>query len=303
MQEFFKFWGESLWASFSFGWAVFGIVSTAMPALFALLVRFWPGVANVAWVKWASDHQSELHVGIALIFIGVYFFYAPYKLYNVEHSARLVAERKVKSPPEPTPLKLDVADLDAREELKQTKQRLASAYATIRELDPLRQPIASVRITGNISMPTDKRAASDYIGGGVIVFLVRGATSMLAGHVGEQHVDGKGNIRFAIQCDPDDPDNTYMGKPIEKLAEAEYIQVAFKQTDVPINSQVAGGKITFVVNNQITLSFSVPAQTLNTQAKFGDMGTLMFVRDLKPGFSTFIKRLSERNPDREGSPH
>jgi hypothetical protein len=90
--QFLKFWWEALWASLTFGWVVFGIVSTGLPAAFTLLIRYSPKAGNVDWIRWSADHQTELHVSVAAIFVLAYFFYAPYKVYKREHSARVAAE-------------------------------------------------------------------------------------------------------------------------------------------------------------------------------------------------------------------
>jgi len=131
--QFLKFWGEAIWASLSFGWVVFGIVSTAMPALFALVVRYWPSAANVSWIKWSAEHQSELHVGFAVIFIAIYLIYAPYRLYSREHTARIAAEQ-AKPVQAPTPIKLDVADEESRKEIIDLKKQLEASQETIRNL-------------------------------------------------------------------------------------------------------------------------------------------------------------------------
>ena len=81
------------------GWIVFGVVSTALPALFTFIVRYWPKGAEISWVKLAADHQSELHVAIAGLFIVIYLVYVPYRLYNREHIARLAAEQKSEPSP------------------------------------------------------------------------------------------------------------------------------------------------------------------------------------------------------------
>jgi hypothetical protein len=146
----------------------------------------------------------------------------------------------------------------------------------------LEQPIASVRITVAVSIPADKSGASDYIGQGALVWLSKGDTALLSANTGDHNSDGKGNISFVAECNPD---NTYMGRPIKRLTDAEYIQVGFAQSYVPMNSVVAGGKVTFVVNNQVTLNFTVPPQTLAMEHEFGQMATLMFIRDLKEGLA------------------
>jgi hypothetical protein len=108
-----KFWGGAFWESLTVGWVVFGIVSTAMPALFTLIVRYWPKAGGVAWIKWASDHQSELHVALALLCVLLYSLYVPYRLFNREHAARLDVEKKLAARPAP-PIHFDVSDIEGR---------------------------------------------------------------------------------------------------------------------------------------------------------------------------------------------
>jgi hypothetical protein len=92
--SFLKFWGEAISQSFGVGWVVFGAVSTAMPALIALLLRYVPATANVRWINWTADHQAELHVGIAALCVAIYLVYAPYKLYKVERNAKTAAQHE-----------------------------------------------------------------------------------------------------------------------------------------------------------------------------------------------------------------
>jgi hypothetical protein len=134
--QFLKFWCEAIWKSLSFGWLVFGIMSTALPVLFALIVRYWAPAEKINWIRWSADHQAELHVAIALIFIAIYLIYAPYRLYNREHTARIAAEQKNEAA-QPPPIRLDVTDTDARKELEETKKKLQTAETTVRKLQSL----------------------------------------------------------------------------------------------------------------------------------------------------------------------
>lgn len=90
--SFLRFWGEAISQSFGVGWLVFGTVSTAMPALIALLIRYCPPAANVRWINWSADHQTELHVAIATLCVVIYLVYAPYRLYRTERVARVAAQ-------------------------------------------------------------------------------------------------------------------------------------------------------------------------------------------------------------------
>lgn len=117
-----------------------------MPAIFFLLVRYWPGAANVTWIRWSADHQSELHVGIAVICVVVYFVYAPYHLsvgdraarveaedaYKQEHGARVEAEKKLTS----APLQFQVTETDsqARAEIESLRSENEKLKAQLDEV-------------------------------------------------------------------------------------------------------------------------------------------------------------------------
>lgn len=89
-RSFLSFWGASLKESFSVGWIVFGVLSTAMPAIITLIQRHLPQDAAIVWVKWISNNQAEIQVCIALLVLAVYLAYAPYKFYK-DHANRAVA--------------------------------------------------------------------------------------------------------------------------------------------------------------------------------------------------------------------
>jgi hypothetical protein len=89
--EFFKFWVRALLDSLSWGWVVFCVVSTAMPALLTLLQHNFPKLAAISWIKTITEYQAEIQVVIALIFVIPYLAYAPYSLYKkkADHARRL----------------------------------------------------------------------------------------------------------------------------------------------------------------------------------------------------------------------
>jgi hypothetical protein len=283
---------DYLWQLFRKAWsqtwdAVFN--SPFITVLLAILV-----FAISTFIHWQrkgfSDVKDVLVIGLegaiatGIVFVIVFAFHFLF-LTPKRVNESLIAQIHPGLVEEPR-IRIDVADTDARKELAKTKTKLDQAYKTIDALSPLKQPIASVRITVTASIPSDKSGASEYVGQGAIVWLSKGDTALLSANAGDHSSDGKGNISFVAECSPD---NSYMGKPIGRLTDAEYIQVAFAQEYMPINSIVTGGKVTFVVNNQVTLNFSVPRQTLAVERELGRMATLMFVRDLKDGLAPLLK--------------
>jgi hypothetical protein len=79
---FLQFWLESLKRSFTLGWFVFGVVSTAMPAAITLIQHWYPALAAHQFFKSVSEYQAEIQVAIALVVLASYAAYAPFRLYK-----------------------------------------------------------------------------------------------------------------------------------------------------------------------------------------------------------------------------
>lgn len=71
-------------------------------------------------------------------------------------------------------------------------------------------------------------------------------------------------------------DSPAVGKPIESLKQAQYIQVEFNQ--MPTNSLVTDGKVIFVVNDSVRLEFAIPQQQSDERR--------VFVRNLSEGMKS-----------------
>ena len=277
--QFLKFWWEAIWASLSFGWVVFGIVSTAMPALFALLVRYWTAAANVTWIKWSADHQTELHVGIAALFVVVYLVYAPYRLYSREYTARIAAEQN-RPTESPAPIKFDVIDTEVRSELQKTKAELGTtkkdlekAQATIRALDPMQQPIASMAVDATVIISSSQQFNNHFMDAGGLVGFCRGSEPLLVIRTGDSVFKTVANQQVAVHADFNSPiSGPMVGKIIPELGTSEYLQIEFQQ--LPHDVPVLRGKIVVTLNGTQRFAFDVPAQTAN--------GNQIFVRDLFP---------------------
>jgi hypothetical protein len=291
--QFLKFWGEAIWESLSVGWLVFGIVSTALPALFTLIVRYWPNAAKVNWIKWTADHQSELHVAIALIVIAIYLIYSPYKLYNREHTARIVAEQN-KPAQAPLPIKLDVADEESRKQIIDLRRELAEAQETIKkqnvDRDPLSSPIGSAKFTLLVNFKDKKEPKSNYFGTGAAVALGVDGKTVIAGGTADHFSDGDGHSRVVFESPFDSP---YMGKPVRSLSEAKYLQIQFADGFVPVDTELGAGRVVLLINSQVTLTFDVPAQKVTTKIP---EGTMIVLTDVQQG-------LAPLTPDTGASPH
>lgn len=273
--------------------------------LWKLLCSWWT-IAGLVWgivdmtashikkVEWFKDtvlHKHRWRIALGLLIVGQM---EAYRELLDQHTSAAAAPITVNANI------TGVSDMEARanltktrEELNATKAALAESRKRIGELDPLLQPIASASISVAVSIPSDIRKMNDYLGDGAVAYLMLGKEVMIGGSIGQHYTDGKGNIRFAFECNQNSPQ---IGKPIKSLAEAEYILVGFKQTFVPLNTEVVSGEVIIVINNQVRLRFVVPKQTLSEQAPIGEMATLMFIRDIKDGLKPLATPPSPTTP-------
>jgi len=266
--QFFKFWGDAIWESLTIGWIVFGGVSTAVPVTFYFLGKHWPSLLQIPWFKWCAEHQNELHVGTAVAFVVIYFFYAPFVSWSRERSARIEAEGRVAGEPR---IKLDVMDAEGRKELEKTREELTKAQETIRALDPLQQHIASVTATAEVWVKTEGSdgATHSFGGGGATIAFARGMEALLATAAlnASSKTQNKQKTIYLVFNSP--IYGSLVGKPLIELATAEYVQL---ETGEPSESEVLGGTVIFTLNGSRRFEFPIPAQTTVKQR--------VFVRDL-----------------------
>lgn len=91
---FFKFWGRSLWHSFSAGGALFAFLSGGLPTGVVMLIgAIMPAWKDVHWLRWAADNALLLYVLVGVAWTVFYMAYAPYRLYN-ELQSRTTEEKE-----------------------------------------------------------------------------------------------------------------------------------------------------------------------------------------------------------------
>lgn len=149
-------------------------------------------------------------------------------------------------------------------------------------LDPLRQPIASATTTVFLTIKSDADVHSHSTKNlAWRACLANGSTVLLGTSANEWEEDqiGNGVVRYKVNLSMS-ADDSAVGKPIEFLSQAQYIQVDFIL--MPESSYVTGGKAIFVINNSIRLEFNIPPQQV-------DNGRI-FVRDLSDGLKSLPSR-------------
>lgn len=309
-----SYFGELLFRAFSDTWEVVigNPLSSALVAGAIVSIQAW-----MIWQKGGKDKAKELLlstgqtcIAIAALFTAIFviffLFISPKRLVEESRksndstrkerdSLNLKAnELQSKLDKKDLSIKVDMTDLDARERLQQTTDQLIKtqadlkatqanllqADAKIAKLDPLQQPIVSIKISASLTIPSDKGTASNYLDRGAEVHLGRGATSLLIGTTTHHLGNGKGQRDFLLDGSEQ---SAYMNHPIKDLADAEYIQMAFPESVAPKNTEVTGGEIIITVNNQVRLRFAIPKQVISWEKTLdgGEKVTSLFIRDIK----------------------
>lgn len=136
--------------------------------------------------------------------------------------------------------------------------KLLEATAT----NPLAEPIASATATATVEFATtEKTSIGVNIGQGGFVAFGSGNTPLLIAttpnNIGIAAESGRGVYRIVGEAAADEP---YMGKPINSLLDAKYVQVSFLKSLIPANAQIIRGTVTWVINKSVTLKFDIPPQ-------------------------------------------
>ena len=140
--------------------------------------------------------------------------------------------------------------------------------------NPLLKPIASATATVQVTIKSDDKVNAHFIDSGGGVAFGKGSVALLqaSSHESWGTQSGTGEVIYrGVFSMPADADA--VGKPIEFLKGAEYIQAEFAQ--MPTDSIILNGKAIFVINDSIRLEFSIPKQQ--------SVGKSVFIRDLTDG--------------------
>lgn len=145
--------------------------------------------------------------------------------------------------------------------------------------NPLRQPIASATAKVILTVKSDDTVNMHYMSQGGYATFAQGKNALLKAssyeswgkQIGNGEVQYSGDFTMSA-------DDSAVGKPIEFLKQAQYIQMEF--TVMPGNSVVTGGKVIFVINGSIRLEFDIPKQPSD--------GQRVFIRDLTVGLKPLM---------------
>lgn len=259
-----------------FGVPLRGIIIAALIFVLTVLLH---------WRRKGMDDMKDLLFGgiegaVAAVILFVLFFLlhlfvlSPKNMAVEIHRELTELRRTTKTPADSSPrIRLDVADEEGRKELEKTRAELEKAQATIRALDPIQQPIASVAVLADVFIKSDQQFNNHFMDAGGWIGFGRGSKALLATNTGESIFktirEGEVLVRGVFNSPVDGP---LVGQPIPELRTAEYLQLQFKM--LPPNAEVLRGTIVVTLNGTQRFEFQVPAQTAT--------GDMILVRDLYP---------------------
>jgi hypothetical protein len=239
-----------LWALFWNWWTL------ALAILGVNEVLEWQRAKSLRWL-----HVHRVKIAVVFVILAQALAYRDLKRTSVQTDA----PRQ----------KFDVADVDARKELAETKKKLDEAYKTIHELDPLQQPISAVSADAQVLVELDQTLNVHAFNSGAKITLERGSEALLFLSVGDsyQKTTSPGTVAFvaAFNLPPYGP---LLGRPIKELSTAEDIQLEFQGTDMPQNASIIGGRVVLIINGNQRFEFNIKEQTAD--------GRKIFLRDLTP---------------------
>jgi hypothetical protein len=165
-----------------------------------------------------------------------------------------------------------LAKLDAK-----TETVLAMFRSSI--VNPLNEPIIAATCTVSIETNADTGDGSLFMSGAYAAYGTDGA-ALLVARSSTHLILPKGKFEFTAPASVFD---VMMNKPVNTLTTAQFIQIGFHEEALKGVTEVLGGSVVWVINNRISLRYSIPPQPLIKQAK----ELRIFVRDLRAGIEQF----------------
>lgn len=155
------------------------------------------------------------------------------------------------------PIKLDVADMEGRNEIASIRAIVDAANETLQhqqiDLDVLAKPIVSATFFIRLRVAGKKESPRHEPRSGAVVALSDTSIVFLRGKTTERDSEEDGYSTFLLHCPFD---RCYMGQPVRELARATHLDVFLDNEFAPVGSQV-DGNIMLVLNSQISLTFEI----------------------------------------------
>ena len=162
----------------------------------------------------------------------------------------------------------------------------------VEKILPFRQPINAASATVEIIVDSGEQINTHFMDRGGYLIFAKGRKAMLtvssqdswARQLGDDRVFYKAIFNM-------DVNDSAAGKPVNKLAESDYVQIFFHK--IPKGKKVLSGKAVCTLNNEIRFELDIPEQMpeqiQEDEASKRADNNLIIVRDLKSAFKDFKK--------------
>lgn len=287
--DYIEFLGRCILRSWQISYGFFAIIDSIC-ILIAAGILWHTSLSKKDPKKWERPAMKAAFLILAVSFLISVCFIAPYQEF---HDKDILAQEKAKTP---APIKLDVADLEGRRDLRETRDQLLldleKAKKKIMQLesesrDPMSQPIASAVATAIIKIESKSQSGlASNSGLGTNISLCDGNSgfliAMTANYMSLNSAIGEAEYKITAECSVEDP---YMGHPVSDILKLGYIQITISSGIVPNGAKILGGSVTWVINNAITFKFDIPKQIAGNQ----NSNSLIFIRGGGEGLKTILK--------------
>lgn len=162
----------------------------------------------------------------------------------------------------------------------------------VEKIMPYRQPINAASAIVEIVVDSDEQINTQFMDRGGYLIFAKGKKAMLTvsslDSWARQLGGGRVLYKGIFNMDVNDP---FAGKPVNQLAEAEYVQIFFHK--IPKGKKVLSGKAVCTLNNDIRFEIDIPEQmpeqVQEHEASKRVDNNLILVRDLESVFTNFRK--------------
>lgn len=141
-------------------------------------------------------------------------------------------------------------------------RQLAVSEQNLIEL--LDSSIVSVIANVEVIIKSNKKVNTKHLNRGGYLAFGRGSTSLLVASASQSFEKqiGDGRVTFSGKFEMGSSDDA-VDKPIRTLRKSEYAQISF--LNIPVESEVLGGKVVVVINGSFRFEFGIPYQQMKSE--------------------------------------
>jgi hypothetical protein len=162
----------------------------------------------------------------------------------------------------------------------------------IERILPFRQPINAASATVELIVNSGEQINAHFMDSGGYLIFAKDQKAILTVSSQDSWVRQLGDDRVLYRAIFNmDVNDSAAGKPVNTLAESEYVQIFFHQ--IPKDKKVLNGKAVCTLNNEIRFEIDIPEQMpeqiMGNDASKRVDNNLIMIRNLKKTFKDFKK--------------